>query len=145
MGSEYNSTLLWFSFHGAAKRLDMSDAAEKKCPVEFTLAQISGKWRIMILKELSQGPVRYGAIGRSIPGISAKILIQHLREMEGDGLVVRTVYPEVPPRVEYSLSKAGVSVFSMLSTLRDWGLAADVGGCVACRNCEKCVPKNYHF
>lgn len=123
----------------------MGDMPTKKCPVEYTLAQISGKWRIMILKELSQGPVRYGAIGRSISGISPKILIQHLREMEEDGLVVRTVYPEVPPRVEYSLTKAGVSVFSMLSTLRDWGLAADATGRVECRNCEKCVPRNYRF
>ncbi len=123
----------------------MDDAPAKRCPVEYTLARISGKWRIMILKELSQGPVRYGAIGRSIPGISAKILIQHLREMEEDGLVVRTVYPEVPPRVEYSLSRSGVSVFSMLSTLRDWGLAAAASGCVECRNCEKCVPRNYGF
>lgn len=123
----------------------MGDILEKQCPVEYTLSQISGKWRIMILKELSQGPVRYGAIGRSIPGISAKILIQHLREMEDDGLVVRTIYPEVPPRVEYSLSKAGVSVFSMLATLRDWGLASDTNGCVACKSCEKCVPRNYKF
>ena len=123
----------------------MEQSAGKKCPVEYTLAQISGKWRIMILKELSQGPVRYGSLGRAIPGISAKILIQHLREMEEDGLVVRTVYPEVPPRVEYSLTRAGVSVFSMLSTLRDWGLAADRSGCVACRNCEKCIPRNYAF
>ncbi|MCC8179629.1 MAG: helix-turn-helix transcriptional regulator [Planctomycetes bacterium] len=123
----------------------MTESSEKKCPVEYTLAQISGKWRIMILKELSQGPVRYGSLGRSIPGISAKILIQHLRDMEEDGLVVRTVYPEVPPRVEYSLSKAGVSVFSMLSTLRAWGLAADKSGCVECHNCEKCVPRNYDF
>lgn len=123
----------------------MGESLEKRCPVEYTLAQISGKWRIMILKELSQGPVRYGELGRSIPGISAKVLIQHLREMEEDGLVVRTVYPEVPPRVEYSLGRAGVSVFSMLSTLREWGLAADPGGCVECRNCEKCVPRNYEF
>lgn len=123
----------------------MEKPTEKKCPVEYTLSQISGKWRIMILKELSQGPVRYGAIGRSIRGISPKILIQHLREMEEDGLVVRTIYPEVPPRVEYSLSRAGVSVFSMLSTLRDWGLAADSTGCVECKSCEKCIPRNYKF
>jgi Predicted transcriptional regulators len=123
----------------------MGESSEKKCPVEFTLDHISGKWRIVILKELSQGPVRYGAMERSIPGISPKILIQHLREMEKDGLVIRTVYPEVPPRVEYSLSKVGVSVFSMLSTLRDWGLGADQTGCVECKNCEKCVPRNYVF
>jgi DNA-binding HxlR family transcriptional regulator len=121
----------------------MSDDPEKKCPVEYTLARISGKWRIMILKDLSQGPVRYGVLGRSIAGISPKILTQHLREMEEDGLVVRMVYPEVPPRVEYSLGRSGVSVFSMLSTLRDWGLAADKSGRVQCRNCEKCVPRNY--
>lgn len=123
----------------------MEAASGKKCPVEYALEQISGKWRIMILKELSQGPVRYGALGRGIPGISAKVLIQHLRAMEEDGLVERTIYAEIPPRVEYSLTRAGVSVFSMLSTLRDWGLAADKSGCVACKSCEKCVPRNYEF
>ncbi len=114
-----------------------------QCPVEYTLTQISGKWRIKILKELSQGPVRYGNLGRSIRGISPKVLIQHLREMEEDGLVVRTVYPEVPPRVEYALTRAGGSVFSMLSTLRDWGLVTGKDAQVECRNCEKCVPRNY--
>ena len=123
----------------------MENDAEKTCPLEYTLSRVSGKWRIMILKELSQGPVRYGLLGRSIRGISAKILIQHLREMEEDGLVVRTVYPEVPPRVEYSLSKAGLSIFSILPALRDWGLAVDSKGCLECRQCAKCVPKNYDF
>jgi len=128
-----------------AKANSMETSSPKQCPVEYTLERISGKWRIMILKELSQGPVRYGGLGRSIPGISAKVLIHHLREMEEDGLVARTIYPEVPPRVEYSLTKAGVSVFSMLSTLRDWGLASDKGGCVECKKCDKCIPRNYDF
>ncbi|MCC8108862.1 MAG: helix-turn-helix transcriptional regulator [Planctomycetes bacterium] len=123
----------------------MENDVGRQCPVEYTLSQISGKWRIKILKELSQGPVRYGVIGRSIHGISPKVLIHHLREMEEDGLVLRTVYPEVPPRVEYSLTRAGGSVFSMLSTLRDWGLAAGTEQRVECRHCEKCVPRNYQW
>lgn len=123
----------------------MEGNSEETCPVEYTPSQIAGKWRTVILKELSQGPIRYGAFGRSIAGISAKVLIQHLREMEEDGLAARVVYSEVPPRVEYSLTKAGVCAFSMLSTLRNWRLAADVTGRVECRGCDKCVPRNYHF
>lgn len=123
----------------------MDDLTAKQCPVEYTLSQISGKWRIMILKELSRDPVRYAAIGRAIQGISPKILIGQLREMEKECLVVRTIFPEVPPRVEYSLSKTGVSVFAMLSSMRDWGLEAGGGDSVECRNCEKCIPRNYRF
>ena len=99
----------------------MEESPNKKCPVEYALAQISGKWRIMILKELSQGPVRYGAIDRSIKGISAKVLVQHLREMEEDGLVIRTIYPEVPPRVEYSLTELGRSLQPIHDAMWKWG------------------------
>ncbi|MDR1271919.1 MAG: helix-turn-helix transcriptional regulator, partial [Clostridiales Family XIII bacterium] len=80
----------------------MNKAKNKRCPIEYTLSLISGKWKILILKELSQGALRYGVIGKRIPEISPKVLISHLREMEEDGLIVREVFPEVPPRVEYS-------------------------------------------
>ena len=71
-----------------------------RCPIETTVSLINGKWKLLILKELSQGPVRYGRLGAQIPAVSAKVLTQQLREMEEDGLIVRTVFAEVPPRVE---------------------------------------------
>lgn len=112
----------------------------KKCPIEFTLSLISGKWKILILKELSQEPLRYGAIGKRIPQISAKVLIAHLREMEDDGLIVREVFPEVPPRVEYSLSEKGASIFTVFIELRRWGLGINDNEKVECAMCKKCVP-----
>lgn len=95
---------------------------EKKCPIEFTISLINGKWKVIILKELSQGPVRYGELTRCIPQVSPKVLIQQLRELEADGLVIRTIFPEVPPRVEYSLSEKGISILSIFLALRSWGL-----------------------
>jgi DNA-binding HxlR family transcriptional regulator len=112
----------------------------KKCPIEYTLSLISGKWKILILKELSQGPLRYGVIGKCIPEISPKVLISHLREMEDDGLIVREVFPEVPPRVEYSLSERGLSIGSILRELRRWGLELNEDEKVECAMCEKCLP-----
>lgn len=113
---------------------------EKKCPIEFTLSLISGKWKIMILKELSQGALRYGALSKRIPGISSKVLIQHLREMEDDGLIIRQVFPEVPPRVEYYLSEMGKSIFAIFIELRRWGLESDETGTAECKFCKKCQP-----
>lgn len=112
----------------------------KKCPIEFTLSLINGKWKIKILKELSQKPLRYGELGKYIPEVTSKVLIQHLREMEGDGLIVREIFPEVPPRVEYSLSEKGKSIFSIFTELRRWGLALDNEEKVACAMCKKCIP-----
>ncbi len=115
----------------------MSEAAGK-CPIESTLALISGKWKILIIKALSQGPVRYGALAREIPPVSAKVLTQQLRELEEDGLVVRTVFPAVPPRVEYSLSAMGASLATVLVALRQWGLTQDRVHAVECSYCGKC-------
>ena len=112
----------------------------KKCPIEFTLSLINGKWKILILKELSQEPLRYGAIGKRISEISSKVLIQHLREMEDDGLINREVFPEVPPRVEYSLSEKGTSIFTIFVELRRWGLELNNEEKVECAMCKKCIP-----
>jgi DNA-binding HxlR family transcriptional regulator len=111
-----------------------------KCPIECTLSLINGKWRLLILKELSQGPLRYGQLGAQIPAVSAKVLTQQLREMEGDGLIVRTVYAEVPPRVEYSLTDMGASIFTVFTELRRWGLEEDRVHEVHCSFCGKCRP-----
>jgi len=112
----------------------------KKCPIEFTLSLINGKWKILILKALSQEPLRYGVIRKHVPEISSKVLIQHLREMETDGLIVREVFPEVPPRVEYSLSEKGSSIFSVFTKLRQWGLEMNDEEKVECSMCKQCIP-----
>ena len=111
-----------------------------RCPIETTVSLINGKWKLLILKELSQGPVRYGQLGAQIPAVSAKVLTQQLREMEEDGLIVRTVFAEVPPRVEYSLADMGLSVFTLFKELRRWGLEEDAVHGAKCSFCGKCQP-----
>jgi DNA-binding HxlR family transcriptional regulator len=110
------------------------------CPIEFTLAKINGKWKLLILKALSQGPIRYGALHSEITGVSAKVLTQQLKEMETDGLVLRTVFPEIPPRVEYSLTEMGTSIFTVFKEMRRWGIAEDKFNKTECVNCKSCQP-----
>ncbi|MFI7708977.1 winged helix-turn-helix transcriptional regulator [Nonomuraea sp. NPDC049480] len=83
---------------------------------------VAGKWKSLILWELHHyGTRRFAALRRGLPGVSEKMLIQHLREMEEDGLVHREVYREVPPKVEYSLTEHGVSLNAALAPLGEWG------------------------
>ena len=91
------------------------------CPVETTLTLISDKWKVLILRELLTGTKRFGALKKSIAGVSHKVLAAQLRQMEDSGLLVRTVYPEVPPRVEYTLSGLGKSFMDVLSYMKAWG------------------------
>ena len=91
------------------------------CPVETTLTLISSKWKVLILRDLLGGARRFGELRRSVGGVSQKVLTAQLREMEEDGLVDRKVYPEVPPRVEYSLTELGRSLEPVLSALWNWG------------------------
>lgn len=91
------------------------------CPVETTLLLIGGKWKVLILRDLMEGTKRFGELKKSIGSISQKVLTQQLREMEEDGLVSRKVYPEVPPRVEYSLTKDGESLKPILDSMWMWG------------------------
>ena len=92
------------------------------CPVETTLLLIGDKWKVMILRDLMTGTKRFGALRRSIPAISQKMLTQQLRAMEADGLVHREVYAEVPPRVEYRLTELGESLMPRVQMLVDWAL-----------------------
>lgn len=85
------------------------------------LGIIGGKWKGLILWELRDGPVRLGALRRRISGISEKVLIQQLREMEDHALVHREIFPEVPPRVEYSITPLGASLNEALTPLCEWG------------------------
>lgn len=91
------------------------------CPVETTLTLIGSKWKVLILRDLLPGKKRFGELKRSLGSVSQKVLTAQLREMEADGLVVRTVYNEVPPRVEYELSELGKSLKPILDSLSAWG------------------------
>ena len=91
------------------------------CPVETTLMLISDRWRVLILRDLLDGTRRNGELMRSLSGISQKVLTANLRAMERDGLLTRKVYPEVPPRVEYSLTETGVSLKPVLDAMKAWG------------------------
>ncbi|ROT26253.1 helix-turn-helix domain-containing protein [Micromonospora sp. HM5-17] len=92
------------------------------CGIDAAMDVVSGKWKSLILWELdTHGTRRFGELKRGLPGVSEKMLIQHLREMEEDGLVHREVYREVPPRVEYSLTVHGRSLNEALRPLGEWG------------------------
>lgn len=93
------------------------------CGLDAAMDVVSGKWKSLVLWELeANGTRRYGELKRHLPGISEKMLIQTLREMETDGLVHREVYREVPPRVEYSLTEHGVTLNTALAPLMAWGV-----------------------
>jgi DNA-binding HxlR family transcriptional regulator len=91
------------------------------CPAEKTLAIIGGRWKLMILHELCAGVSRFGELQRGLKGVSEKVLAQHLRELEKDGIIQRTVYAEVPPRVEYSLTPSGKTLKPILEAMHEWG------------------------
>ena len=91
------------------------------CPVETTLTLIGDKWKVLILRDLLTGTKRFGELKKSIGGVSQKVLTAQLRDMESSGLLIRTVYPEVPPRVEYSLTALGKSLKPILDAMKSWG------------------------
>lgn len=91
------------------------------CPVETTLTLIRDKWTVLVLRELLSGTKRFGELKRALGHVSQKVLTARLREMEESGLVSRTVYAEVPPRVEYALTELGRSLQPVLSAMWDWG------------------------
>lgn len=91
------------------------------CPVETTLMLIGSKWKVLILRDLLPGTKRFGELKRSIGNVSQKVLTAQLRDMEEKGLVNRKVYPEVPPKVEYSLTELGRSLKPILDAMQEWG------------------------
>ena len=93
------------------------------CPVETTLLLIGDKWKVLILRDLMPGTKRFGELKKSIGSVSQKVLTAQLRDMEESGLLTRTVYAEVPPRVEYRLTDLGRSLESILDAMRNWGEA----------------------
>ena len=100
------------------KRCDQSS----RCPVEACLEIIGGKWKGVILFHLLGGTKRFNELHRLLPNVTQRILIRQLRELESDKIVMRTVYPEIPPKVEYSLSEFGMTLEPILRMLREWGV-----------------------
>ena len=91
------------------------------CPVPTTVQLIGSKWKILIIRNLLQRPWRFNELKKDLEGISQKVLTDSLRSMEEDGIITRTVYPEVPPRVEYALSDLGESMRPILVAMEEWG------------------------
>lgn len=94
-----------------------------ECPVAITVALIGGKWKLLILRNLRGRPWRFNELKKDLTGISQKVLTDSLRALENDGIITRTVYPEVPPRVEYALSELGESMRPILDSMEAWGLS----------------------
>lgn len=89
--------------------------------METTLTLISDKWKVLILRDLLPGTKRFGELKKSVGNVSQKVLTAQLRQMEDSGLLTRTVYPEVPPRVEYTLTELGYSLKPILDAMWNWG------------------------
>ncbi|MDO4492240.1 MAG: helix-turn-helix domain-containing protein [Lachnospiraceae bacterium] len=92
-----------------------------ECPVATTVGLIGSKWKLLIIRNLLVRPWRFNELKKSLEGISQKVLTDSLRSMEEDGLITRTVYPEVPPRVEYALSDLGETLRPILNAMQEWG------------------------
>ncbi len=92
-----------------------------ECPVATTVQLIGNKWKLLIIRNLLVRPWRFNELQKNLDGISQKVLTDSLRSMEADGIITRTVYPEVPPRVEYALSDLGQSLEPILDAMKAWG------------------------
>ncbi|MEZ3455158.1 MAG: helix-turn-helix transcriptional regulator [Oscillospiraceae bacterium] len=91
------------------------------CPVATTVQIIGSKWKLLIIRNLLGRPWRFNELQKNLEGISQKVLTDSLRSMESDGIIIRTVFPEVPPRVEYSLSELGETMRPILKAMEKWG------------------------
>ena len=95
---------------------------DRNCPSRRLLDRIGDRWTVLIVGTLADGPMRFGQIARHVDGVSQKMLTQTLRALERDGLVKRTLYPQVPPRVEYELTEAGQTLRAPLRALEQWAM-----------------------
>ena len=100
----------------------LTKAEMPACPVATTVQLIGSKWKLLIIRNLLARPWRFNELRKDLEGISQKVLTDSLRSMEDDGIVIRTVYPEVPPRVEYALSELGESMRPIMKAMEIWGL-----------------------
>ncbi|RKN61327.1 winged helix-turn-helix transcriptional regulator [Paenibacillus ginsengarvi] len=94
---------------------------ERKCPIETLIRVVGGKWKPLILWHLLDSTKRFNELEKLIPEVTQKMLAQHLRELENDRLVTRTIYPSVPPKVEYALSEYGKTLIPVLEVMCEWG------------------------
>lgn len=92
------------------------------CPMEMTMDLIGGKWKVLIIWHLSFGILRFNELKRKFSEVTQKMLTQQLRDLESNGLIIRKVYPQVPPKVEYSLSELGESLVPVLRDMNEWGM-----------------------
>ncbi len=92
-----------------------------ECPVATTVSIIGSKWKLLIMRNLLARPWRFNELKKDLDGISQKVLTDSLRSMEEDGIIIRTVFPEVPPRVEYALNELGESMRPILDAMKQWG------------------------
>lgn len=99
------------------------------CPVATTVQIIGSKWKLLIMRNLLERPWRFNELKKDLEGISQKVLTDSLRSMEADGIITRTVYPEVPPRVEYALSELGESMRPIMKAMEIWGTEYKKGKC----------------
>ena len=95
----------------------------KSCPVTHCLSVVGGKWKPVVLFAVSHGVNRFGVLRRAIPDVTKQMLTQQLRELESDGILTRTVFAEIPPRVEYALTDRGHTLLPIVTAMRDWGAA----------------------
>jgi DNA-binding HxlR family transcriptional regulator len=116
-------TIIQVSF-GNQRRFRMVTQEElPACPVATTVNLIGNKWKLLILRDLLAGTKRFGELRKSVAGISQKVLTDNLRSLEEDGIAVRKIYAEVPPRVEYSLSELGETLRPIIEVMDKWGTA----------------------
>ncbi|WFE89742.1 helix-turn-helix domain-containing protein [Roseibium porphyridii] len=105
------------------KIIPMAPDPQSGCPVTYCLSKIGGKWKPVILFCIFNGINRFGAMQRAVPNITKQMLTKQLRELESDGMISRTVFPEVPPRVDYALTDLGTSVLPVVEAMKSWGEA----------------------
>jgi DNA-binding HxlR family transcriptional regulator len=103
-----------------------SNFLQDKCPMYYAMEQINGRWKILLLWYINLGANRFGKLKQNIPNITTKMLSQQLRELEDDNLLIRTIFAEMPPRVEYALTRKSKLLIPVLQKLNAWGAAQKV-------------------
>ena len=112
---------------------------QARCPLTYALAKFDGKWKPLILWVVKERPLRFGELRRAVPDASLKMLTKHLKELEADGMLRRTLFPQIPPRVEYGLTDLGHSFTPVLEAMLKWGVAHFPA---ACRKGDCAAPKS---
>jgi DNA-binding HxlR family transcriptional regulator len=130
-------TTKWRSYPFDTEAGSIVKKRQTHCPAEITLVVIGGRWKVLILFQLFQGVKRFSELLRALEGVTQKMLTQQLREMEKDGIVRRTVYPQVPPKVEYSLTPLGETLKPIVGAMCKWGIQKQGGDFRDFERCSK--------